>query len=526
MKRILMILIMAVFVLAAATAQAETYQVVKGDCLSKIAQKFHVSWTKLFKANKTIISNPDLIFPNQVLRVPEKGSGRVTALSNKAKPFFWKNPNANSFGRRDFIKAINMFNLPQEVKTLLIAEVNSGRFEWHQIRFGDYFEQMASDNYRIVKNVYAQWKPDRLLAAKKYSVKYKDKVYYLADPLICHNWAWWSEIEKAVKPPAEKPPEVVAVPPPPPPPPPEQPKPLMMMLIPAEEEEAPAVAVQQVTPAKTIRKFGKCRPDWEAWAYSGVHVGAQSQNRKNWDMYYGGNISFFPCKTRLGKGIFRAGPSAQFVGWEGRVEDKISYRGDMALFGGEAQYITGKTKDYLKVLYGTKMGDVWGKDFPYESSEKNRMYAVEGAHQWWYGRKRKWFREFEVGFRLELAEPGKKHSSFAGVPIDDPAQDQSFYSIRGKTEYYAKGPVTLTAENSWGYRGFDQSIVMEPRAGVKLYDTIEFDVSYSWIEHSQNDMVGAHIILNASKLTKILIKKFKAKAKKAEKTTEKQEVVK
>ncbi|MFH1582818.1 MAG: hypothetical protein ABIB72_00670, partial [Candidatus Falkowbacteria bacterium] len=251
-----------------------------------------------------------------------------------------------------------------------------------------------------------------------------------------------------------------------------------------------------------------CRPDFEAWVYSGIHLGVQSQNRKNWDRYYGGNISFFPCEIKLADGIFRAGPSAQFVGWNGGVEEKIGYRGDMTLFGGEAQYITGSTKDYFKVLYGTKRGKVWGETFPYESVDKNRMWAVEGGHQWWHGRK--WFNEFELGFRLELADAGEKHSMLNGQPMNESAQDQSFYSVRAKTEYYTNWPFTLTAENSFGFRAFDQSMVMEPRAGVKLYDTIEFDLSYSWIEHSQNDMLGLHAILNLSKLAKSLFNEFKA----------------
>ncbi|MEU6280844.1 transglycosylase family protein [Streptomyces sp. NPDC047028] len=47
------------------------YKVVKGDTLSSIAAKHHVDggWEKLFKLNKDIVDNADLIFPGQQLHL-------------------------------------------------------------------------------------------------------------------------------------------------------------------------------------------------------------------------------------------------------------------------------------------------------------------------------------------------------------------------------------------------------------------------------------------------------------------------
>jgi len=58
-----------------APAAEQTYTVVSGDSLSKIAKKFYGNanaWDKIFQANKDKISNPDLIRPGQVLRIPAK----------------------------------------------------------------------------------------------------------------------------------------------------------------------------------------------------------------------------------------------------------------------------------------------------------------------------------------------------------------------------------------------------------------------------------------------------------------------
>lgn len=54
--------------------KAQTYKVKSGDCLWKIAQRFYGSgsqYTKIYNANKkTIGSNPNKIYPGQVLTIP------------------------------------------------------------------------------------------------------------------------------------------------------------------------------------------------------------------------------------------------------------------------------------------------------------------------------------------------------------------------------------------------------------------------------------------------------------------------
>lgn len=57
-----------------AAAGGQTYTVVKGDSLSKIAKRFYGSagqWKKIYEANKDSIKNPDLIYPGQTFRIPD-----------------------------------------------------------------------------------------------------------------------------------------------------------------------------------------------------------------------------------------------------------------------------------------------------------------------------------------------------------------------------------------------------------------------------------------------------------------------
>jgi hypothetical protein len=50
----------------------ESYTVKSGDSLSKIASNFSgVSWKEIWEANRDQISDPDVIHPGQVLKIPK-----------------------------------------------------------------------------------------------------------------------------------------------------------------------------------------------------------------------------------------------------------------------------------------------------------------------------------------------------------------------------------------------------------------------------------------------------------------------
>ena len=58
---------------AGAQPQERTYTVQKGDSLSKIAKAVYGDpnqWKAIHQANQDTIKNPDLIFPGQVLKLP------------------------------------------------------------------------------------------------------------------------------------------------------------------------------------------------------------------------------------------------------------------------------------------------------------------------------------------------------------------------------------------------------------------------------------------------------------------------
>ena len=55
------------------TGQSQTYEVVAGDSLSKIAKHHYGDankWHRIYEANRDQIKNPDLIHPGQKLTIP------------------------------------------------------------------------------------------------------------------------------------------------------------------------------------------------------------------------------------------------------------------------------------------------------------------------------------------------------------------------------------------------------------------------------------------------------------------------
>jgi nucleoid-associated protein YgaU len=53
--------------------EAQFYEVKSGDSLSKIAKEFYgdpMKYTVIFEANKPMLKDPNLIYPGQVLRIP------------------------------------------------------------------------------------------------------------------------------------------------------------------------------------------------------------------------------------------------------------------------------------------------------------------------------------------------------------------------------------------------------------------------------------------------------------------------
>ena len=56
---------------ASSSGGGSTYTVQSGDTLSRIGERYGVSWQKIFEANSDKLDNPDRIFPGQELTIPQ-----------------------------------------------------------------------------------------------------------------------------------------------------------------------------------------------------------------------------------------------------------------------------------------------------------------------------------------------------------------------------------------------------------------------------------------------------------------------
>lgn len=60
---------------AAAAQAGTTYEIRKGDTLSAIAQRHYgdaSQWRRIYEANRSVIDDPDKIFPGQKITIPPK----------------------------------------------------------------------------------------------------------------------------------------------------------------------------------------------------------------------------------------------------------------------------------------------------------------------------------------------------------------------------------------------------------------------------------------------------------------------
>ena len=67
----------------------KTYTVVKGDCLWNIAKKYlgdGSRYNEIYELNKDILSNPNKIYPGQVLKLPDSASSGSVSPTTSAKP--------------------------------------------------------------------------------------------------------------------------------------------------------------------------------------------------------------------------------------------------------------------------------------------------------------------------------------------------------------------------------------------------------------------------------------------------------
>ncbi|RCW64825.1 CAP domain-containing protein [Saliterribacillus persicus] len=71
MKKISLLVLIGIFIMGANVVAAEEYEVIKHDTLWKISKKYRIGLSEIIEANPQI-ENPDLIYPEQIITIPDK----------------------------------------------------------------------------------------------------------------------------------------------------------------------------------------------------------------------------------------------------------------------------------------------------------------------------------------------------------------------------------------------------------------------------------------------------------------------
>ena len=312
MRRTFILAILAMTAFSSAVI-ADDFCVVKvNQSLTQVAGEHGFALQEILDANPQIF-NPALVRTGQRIKIP---AGRSSLIKTEPKSripeagfFLWMHPGRDRFGeKRDFAKAIRMFNLPdEEAKEHLIAEVKAGRWAVHFIHKGDVFSQMIFGNYRLVNNVQAAWSDSsHVEKAKEYLFELNGFIYHLVCP-ECYNWSWWRE--KA----PEKP--VVVMPEP-------EPEPELLVI---ETPPPPSVPVVPEKEKESI--FARLN---ETYLWAGHYFPTQGTGGGN---YYGGKSNFFFSTKGVFLGRFHLGVGAIANGWEGTTGSGFSYNGYRATVG-------------------------------------------------------------------------------------------------------------------------------------------------------------------------------------------------
>lgn len=200
MKKIWLIVLLFVAMLFSSSAIAAEYLVKAGDTLYGIAQKNAVTLASVKSVNPQI-KNINRIQIGQKINLPEKSVRVKTAKKVvKTKPvsidgMVWQKVGADPYkGTAEW--AISHFEIPEFVRSAVLANIRNGVFEWRRISSGKRLEAVTFGKNKITKNVLTDFPECMIYASKDYGVL----DYHVAKVLKCGNWIWWKEPAKVTTP--------------------------------------------------------------------------------------------------------------------------------------------------------------------------------------------------------------------------------------------------------------------------------------------------------------------------------------
>jgi len=503
MRRAIQVCLLFIAILCGSLAEAGTYKVQKGDCLSRIAPRFGTTWQKLAADNN--LNSPYVIYAGQELQVPT-----ATNLDSQ-QAYHWRNPGSMPFGRRDWTKAIKSFDLPDEVKSAIMNKLDSAfykaefdqdpkwqddAFEWTVIKPGDVFHQMVFGDYRIKNNVVADWSSDKAVAARMFTVEVGGEKYYFFEPLVCRNWSWRTDALQ---------PQIGEA------------KPRMKMLLPLPP--SPFVEDAQVAEVVNPMPTEDKNPIVEQW----IDKASQIINRtemsvgggREWGVdggqtdYWWGNLNFFPGGLEIPPEAFLKGIALQADGFAGQSSDGFNYSGSYFGIGGVFKKASPNVVNEFKVTVGKRedFGDISSNAGTYEDHQETKMLRLfasrenKSNHEHWFPRSLVYG---DVGLDIGHEKSATWTDASGQYPITVEPGDKTFYRLGADLDIWQNNKSKELVFRTGGvlsHRLENSNTGLQIKAGAVYKEILEVFVSAT-DNNVDADSRGISVGFNISNLIK------------------------
>lgn len=223
----------------------------------------------------------------------------------------------------------------------------------------------------------------------------------------------------------------------------------------------------------------------EASLFGGYYSGQTG----DWS-YYGAGGAIFPLDFASDVGRVRLGPSAEYVGWSGTVDQKVHFDGYKAVGGMEGQLLTDQTKTALKLRYGFKKGNAGISEAGIDIAEDNTLMNVDLTHQEWWDQD--YFGRFLVQARADIDLGGSKTTKGTS---GDPRTDQTEYGLAGQLDIVRGSAGFLFGGLSWNHCNSNNQDSEEVSLGVRLFKEI-LEVRGSRLFRNGNNAWGIGVVVN------------------------------
>jgi len=479
MKRLYVIMILASVFLFPITGMAKNYKVSKGECLGVISNSTGVPIK--FIAFENSIKNPNLIFVDQILKIP-----------TWTEIWHWKNHGTMPFDKsfilsqeRTIVGINALWLMPDRVKKLFIQLIKNQDPVSTVIKVGDRLVEMLSGK-GVKRNVVTVTKNEE---AKVWRLEFEGRIFSLYNPLVCHNLCWRAENKPSLTLPQKSAKQVIVKSLT------KKPEPIVLI-----SENATGTELEiSVKEDKSSRSFND---QFEAIAFAGKYFGAENGLGINTDVegeYAGIKIRYFflEYKPEEDGTVYNVGIYGGYSEGRGK-EFAYRYEWDQLELGFATK---ANSSDWD---FGLDLGFAWRRTWGWEDLYSSYQTDDALALSTYYNNEarrnsgEKLFPEYAFELNgLWAIDPEHQHN-WNGYELDSNPSDISWVQLNYRQSLWDFHPedsnsrITPHWNTAVGYGWSDETPYLQLGFGLKWnwhgYDIVTFNpMNFKWKEGGGND---------------------------------------